>query len=432
MIGEDKIIPALREQDIDIIIASTPMHVFYTSGIVTSTTVTPHDENFEETGFYYDTPASPPKNLTIWSVDHGGPYMVLAPNETGQLPYLDAEETVVYAPEGFKKDSEEELSDREEVVRKALQNSQPTIYEALASAVDPLMDDDSHVALEKMSLSSVVYGHIEDRLDCGRISDATPVFHELRLTKTPEEIARLKRAAESTESAILAAVDEITAGMTEREFANIFRIKQAELGCNNRHCHIGFGPNSAHGHVVPGDRVIQEGDLIRFEVGGYYVDDRDLDRQIDPRHTFYPGDLARTYAYREATEKHERQYEVVYSAMEKCRSLLADGVTAASVHHETMDHARRVAQEVGAKELVDWTRRMCGHNIGLDAHDHPLISPDMDRVEHNTLLTNMVMNWELGYMSQGVGGIQLEETGRITDDGVESFTASQDRLPIVG
>lgn len=432
MITEDKIAPALSEHGIDILIASTPMHVFYTSGLITSTTVTPHAENFEDTGFYFDTPQSPPKNLSIWTADHGGPYLVIAPNESGQLPNLDIEETFVYSPDGVSSRPSGELSERQQLIQRALENSHPSIYEALFAALDGLVDGDSHVALERMSLSPTTFEHISSGLPTETISEATPLLQELRIIKTDEEVRRLRRAAEVNERAIEDAIDELESGMTEREFANIFREKQARLGANNRHTHIGFGPNSANGHVVPGDRVIQPGDLIRFEVGCYYVDDSDFDRHIDPRHTYYPGDLARTYAFQKASEAHRAQYRVIHATMEKCRSLLAGGNAASDIHATTMEYARSFAREHGVTELVDWDRRMIGHNIGLDCHDHPLLSQEMRQYDFDTLEAGMVMNWEVGYYDHSVGGIQLEETGLITRDGVEAFTASPTTLEIVG
>lgn len=420
MLPAAKIYSVLEERDIDVIVASTDIHVFYTTGLMPSTTVTPHRENFMETGCYYDSPPSPPKCFSIWSSAYDRPFLVLPPVSTTQLAdhQLDLEGMFVYAPGEYMINQRGTLSDGDAKVVNALDTVYGSIFEALFAALEPLITPESRLAIERMSLSSAVFDRIRDGLDVAEYVEATGVFHQLRQTKTDEEIGRLRRAAELNESAIESTARALQPGMSEREAADLFRQQQCREGAAPGHTMIGFGEHSAYSHAVPGERTLQEGDLIRFEVGLQYE--------------HYPADLARTYALGSASDEAQKQYEVVYAAMDECASVMRDGVDVSEVHTTSMERAREVAREIGATELESWTRRHIGHNIGLDVHDHPLLSASLDDYGRATLRTGMVMNYEAAYLTLGWGGIQIEDTALVTDDGIEAFTTSPETLPILG
>lgn len=420
MLTKNKIHPALEKRDIDVLIASTDLHVFYTTGLYPSTTVTPHRENFEETGYYYDSPPSPPKCFGIWSVEYDRPLLVLPPVSTTQLADhgLDIQETYVYSPSDYMINQRGALSDGDMAVVNALEETHRSIFDALFAALEPLVDTKSRVAVEVMSLSPAVSDRIRAGLDVGEITEATEILHELRQTKTEREVERLRTAAKLNESAIDSTANELEAGMTELEAAEIFRREQCREGAAPGHTMIGFGEHSAYAHASPGERTLEDGDLVRFEVGLEYE--------------HYPADLARTYAFRTATEAAEQQYAVVYAAMEECASQLRDGILVKDVHEASMQRARDVASDLGVSELENWTRRHIGHNIGLDVHDHPLLSASLGDFGGETLRSGMVMNYEAAYLTLGWGGVQIEDTALVTDDGIEAFTSSPATLPIIG
>lgn len=419
MITSEKLVPKLEEAGIDAIVASTNPHVFYTTGMVPSTTVTPHEENFEQTGYYYDSPPSPPKCFSVWTVDEGGPYMVIPPVETTQIADSPADpvRTYVYSPGEYTIDESPDMDEGDLAVLEALGNNYDDIFEALGAAMDDLVDPSDTVAFERMSLSNAVWDHVEGVLPTDDVEEATTVFHELRMTKTDEEIRRLRTASEIHENAIEESLDELEEGMTETEFADIFRQKQCRQGAKPWHTMIGFGSHSAYSHANPGDRELEAGDVIRFEVG------------IEYEH--YPADLARTYAFKSAPETAKRRYDAIYAAMETAEELMAHGESTTDVHNGAMDAARATAKEVGADELVGWTRRHIGHNMGIDMHDHPLLAPSMAELGDDELRAGMVMNYELAHLTLGNFGVQLEDTGVVTENGFEPFTGAPETLQVI-
>jgi len=419
MITHEKIIPKLEEYGVDLIIASTNTHVYYSSGLLPSTTVTPHAENFEETGYYYDSPSSPPKCFSVWSVEHGGPFLVIPPVSTTQLADFDIDpvEIRIYSPDEYMLPHEGELSADSRKIMDALDNRHDTIYDGLEVVLGELTDSTTHVALERMSLSPTVFEHVESRIEYEELSEATEIFHDLRRIKTDEEVRRLRTAAEIHERAIEAAVDQLEAGMTESEFADIFRSFQCEQGAKPGHTNIAFGDHTAYAHAIPGDRELRAGDLVRFEAG------------IDYQH--YPADLARTYAFKSATDDAKQRYQVIREGLKRAEEMMVDGASTTDVHNAAMDRARETASEVGANALTEWTCRHIGHNMGLDVHDHPLLSPTMREYGDDTLRAGMVMNYEAAHLILESGGVQIEDTALITEDGIEAFSSAPDELPII-
>jgi len=236
------------------------------------------------------------------------------------------------------------------------------------------------------------------------------------MVKTEEEITRIRRSTQINKEAIEESLEKIEEGMTERELASIYNKKIYEKNAIEQkpveHTMIGFGPHSAYAHVVPGDYELQRGDLIRFEVGC--------------RYNHYAADLARTYVFGESNRELEKYYQVIHSALEKCESLLKDGVSASEVYNKTKQHIQNRAGEADVPELIDFNPPMIGHNIGLDIHDPPLLS-DRDV----TLKSGMVMNYEFNFAQWGLGAVQLEETALITKDGVETLSSCPETLRVV-
>lgn len=422
MLTQDKIEPALDKHDIDVIIASTQKHVFYSSGLHPSTTVTPHPENFKETGFYYDSPPSPPKYFSLWSRDAGGPHLVLPPVSATQIIDLDLDlaDTFVYAPPGYMLNHVEELTPADQSILSTLETTYDSIYDALTAALEATANGAQTVAFERMSCSPTVSADIEDALAAAGLGDvatpdATEVFHELRLVKTDEEIRRVRAATEANEAAIEAAAERLKVGMTEREFANIFHEELVRRGARPGHTNIGFGEHTAYVHVLPGERTLAEDDLVRFEVGCWYEG--------------YPADLARTFAFGEADPQAADQYRVLTAVLDRAEELMQPGVTTAELHNEAMENARRVAADLGVDELTQWTRRHIGHNMGLDVHDHPIISPQMDHHGNHVLEPGMVINYEVCYATLGRFGVQVEDTALITEDGIEPFSRAPRSVP---
>jgi Xaa-Pro aminopeptidase len=145
---------------------------------------------------------------------------------------------------------------------------------------------------------------------------------------------------------------------------------------------IGFGAHGAYPHAVSGERSLQVGDLIRFDVGCEFEN--------------YASDIARTFAFRETDDRTRRRYEVLSAGMDRTIDLLKDGTTTDAVFRGTLDHIRTIGSDV----FDGFDRNHFGHGIGIDVYDPPTI----DR-EHNPITAGMVMCVEPPFYELGSGGI---------------------------
>lgn len=417
----------LDEQEVDVLVATSLKNVYYTSGIWTTPTITPGDENYTKTGLYADY--SPPKSIAIWPIGADEPMVIIPPVVTLHIPDegIEIADENIYIFGHRSMDPAQGDHDISPGIERAF-NLFETTYDdraaALEAALDGHIDGDTTIAIENQTASSgptddasYVKQVVDSRLNPASIVEGTRLFQKLRLTKTDEEIRRLREAAEVTESVIMDSLDLLEPGITEKEYAVKCKQMIYERGGIEQlwldHNHIGFGHRTAYVHVVPNEnKILEPGDLIRFEFGG--------------RFEHYPSDLARTFIYGEQDEEIATRYRVINAGMTRAYDLLAEHADTDVIMEGAMTALRERAAEEGVDDLADFDAAVLGHNMGLDIHDPPLLSYRKAPIE-----PGMVMNYEIMATQWGVGGIQIEDTALITEDGIASFSRRPDELLVV-
>ena len=110
-----------------------------------------------------------------------------------------------------------------------------------------------------------------------RLISAEPVINALRGRKTPNELARIRRAIQITDKIYKKTFDFLKVGMTELEvgeymhkLANEYNVGLAWPPDN---CPaVNSGPNSPVGHNGPTEIKIERGHIIHFDFGVKYED----------------------------------------------------------------------------------------------------------------------------------------------------------------
>jgi Xaa-Pro aminopeptidase len=187
-----------------------------------------------------------------------------------------------------------------------------------------------------------------------RYLDAATVMSPLRIKKTSEEIALMKRSAEIADTAFTETVKECREGMTEHQVAAKLVNELRRLGADS----VGFepaassGPNAALPHYRSGDRKLRRGDLVVLDYGCLYRG--------------YNSDITRTIAVGSCDDERKKAYSVVRSAQEEAYQGAVEGVEAQSVD--------RVAREIiEAAGYGQFFVHRTGHGIGLEIHEEPYI-----------------------------------------------------------
>jgi Xaa-Pro aminopeptidase len=256
-----------------------------------------------------------------------------------------------------------------------------------------------------------------------RLVSAENVIAAMRGRKSPEEIARVRRAIAQTEQLF----DEIEAfaepGMTQREIADFVhrRMDELDLGFaweKQYNPIVTCGPDSPVGHAAPGNVVLRRGHLLHIDLG-VKLDDYCSDLQrvwyvLEPGESRAPADVQTAFA-------------VVLGAIKAGEARLRPGVPGWQV-----DEAAR--QHVVAHGYPEYMHAL-GHLLGRSAHDGAtVLGPRWEKYATICELPaeeNNIFTLELHVPVPGRGIMSLEEDVLVTRDGVEYLSQPQIELRFI-
>jgi Xaa-Pro aminopeptidase len=234
------------------------------------------------------------------------------------------------------------------------------------------------------------------------------LVESLRAVKEPGELDAMRRASEATNRTYEALAQERFSGRTEKEL--VWRMTELfqEHGADEPAfaIDIAAGPTAASPHAVPGDRVVQEGDLVLVDAGA----------KVD----HYCSDCTRTFAVGEVSDSLLDIYEITRTAQQAG----LDAVRAGSTGRDVDAAARAVIADAGYGENFG---HGLGHGIGLLVHEAPALRPEST----DTLATGNVATVEPGIYLSGVGGVRIEDLVVVTEDGCEVLTSFPKELTTV-
>lgn len=230
----------------------------------------------------------------------------------------------------------------------------------------------------------------------------------LRTVKDEEELKAIQHACDITCEAFEYICGFIKPGMTEREVQLALDNKMLELGAQSTAFStiIASGENGSLPHAVPGDRVIQQGDLVTMDFGA----------KVDG----YCSDMTRTVAVGEPSDKLREIYDIVLRAQEAAQAALAPGKNCADMDKV----ARDIIAEAGYGECFGHS---LGHGVGIDIHEEPRLSSRSTDV----LAPGHIVTVEPGIYVPGLGGVRIENTCVITDDGYRALCSASKELRIL-
>ncbi|MBR4225763.1 MAG: aminopeptidase P family protein [Candidatus Methanomethylophilaceae archaeon] len=246
-----------------------------------------------------------------------------------------------------------------------------------------------------------VVGDIEP-VDAGSAIDATVSV------KDAKEIEATRRACRISSQVAAEIPDYLSEGVSEREVAARMDSRMRELGGtgNAFDTIAAFGAYSSQPHHMPCDYRLRMGDTALFDFGSKY------DR--------YCSDMTRTVFLGKPPEVLERAYEVVLEAQQA-------GI------EEYRDGAKASAADLAARKIIDESEfkgkfiHSFGHGIGMDVHQAISVSPRSDQ----TLHAGNIVSAEPGIYIPGVGGIRIEDTCLVTEDGCEVLTSFDHSFTVV-
>ena len=229
----------------------------------------------------------------------------------------------------------------------------------------------------------------------------------LRLVKDDAEISRLAAAARVADEALASIRPKLSSGPTEVEFGRLLDFEMRVMGATGPSFEtiVASGPNAAKPHHRPGSRPISPGEPIVLDFGAL----------VDG----YCSDMTRTVWVDGISDPDlRRAYDVVMEAQ-------AAGVAAVRAGVACVDVDRACRELIAS---AGWGERFVhgtGHGVGLDIHE----APSLSAASTDTLDAGQVVTVEPGIYLPGLGGIRIEDTVVVTEDGCRPLTSTaKDRL----
>lgn len=242
-----------------------------------------------------------------------------------------------------------------------------------------------------------------------RLQPLGHAVEDLRTVKDVTELASLRAAAAIADSALAEVIEGLVLGRTERHVARELERRMLDKGAEAPAFEtiVASGANSAIPHHRPTDRRISRGDLLKIDFGA----------RVDGYHS----DMTRTFVVgANPADWQVELYDLVFAAQRAGREALAPGVAVAAVDGA----ARAVIIEAGHGDNFG---HGLGHGIGLQIHEAPLLSA----TGRATLAAGMPVTVEPGVYLEGIGGIRIEDTLVVGDDGPDLLTLTTKELLVL-
>jgi Xaa-Pro aminopeptidase len=239
-----------------------------------------------------------------------------------------------------------------------------------------------------------------DLLDADRLVATSNAVESLRERKDAAEIARMERAAAIADAALFEVLPLMSQGVTEEHFALELDTAMRRGGAESTAFEtiVAAGENSAKPHHHPGGRRIATGDPVVVDFGATFEG--------------YRSDMTRTFCVGTDPEGElARIFEVVRTSQAAGAAAVRPGVSAKEVD----DVCRAIITEAG---WADRFEHGTGHGVGLDIHEAPTVS----QLGTAILAPGFVVTVEPGVYVPGHGGVRVEDTLVVTEDGARPLT----------
>src|SRR6266481_4992287 len=248
------------------------------------------------------------------------------------------------------------------------------------------------------------------------LKDIRTNITDLRLIKSPTEIAFLREAIDLSLDAHFAAFKMMRPGLWEYQVAAKM-VEVHAMGGSEAEAYapiVGAGPNSTALHYDNLCRKIQDGDIVVMDVGAQY--------------SGYAADITRTVpANGKFTPRQREIYDIVLGAQNAALEALKPGADMCrkgkqSLYKISYDYINSHGKDLNGKPLGQYYIHGLGHNIGLNVHDPgDYCAP---------LRPGMVITVEPGiYIPEENLGVRIEDDVLITESGFKFLSERLTRDP---
>jgi Xaa-Pro aminopeptidase len=236
--------------------------------------------------------------------------------------------------------------------------------------------------------------------------DVKPAIASLRMFKDAGEMELLKKAADASVAAHMAAMHAVKPGVSEREISALMQYEFGKRGCERPAYSpiVGSGFNSTVLHYSDDSATMKAGDVVVLDVGGEY--------------SMYATDITRTLPVNGKFTARQREiYDIVLGAQQAAiaafqsgKSLMKGKDDPASLGKVAFDYINSHGKDLHGQPLGKYFIHGLGHFVGLNVHD----AGDYDV----PLGPGVVFTIEPGiYIPEENLGVRVEDTFAVEKDG---------------
>lgn len=297
----------------------------------------------------------------------------------------------------------------------------------------------NRMALEDMELPHDEYAQLAACFAPVEVAGGSALLRRLRMVKSADEIADIREVALWHDTVFEAIPYMYRAGMTDWELAAAVeydaRLK-GHLGimrCSGIRLESVFslvlaGDNasapSPYDYAVggrgrhpslpmgAGQRVLRRGDTVMVDfcgnIGGYL------------------SDLTRTFAVEEVPDSASALHELARSILREMERIARPGVLCSELYQHAVD----MVEQAGASDVFmgyEQQARFIGHGIGLQVNEWPVLTKN----DHTPLAAGMIIAIEPKFTCPDVGPAGLENTYLVTEDGLERLTHCCEEIVVI-
>lgn len=230
---------------------------------------------------------------------------------------------------------------------------------------------------------------------------SNPVL-QLRSIKDADEIQLLREAGELGSKGFDYVCSLLKEGISENELATALEIFWKQNGSRSLAFDpiIAFKENGSMPHYRAGEAKLKAGDSVLIDIG------------VNFKH--YHSDMTRVVFFKKADPTILEIFNIVKEAQLAALALCKPGTIIGE-----LDAAAR--NLIASKGFGDKFTHSLGHGVGLEIHELPMLR-NTAPFKDIALQPGMVITIEPGIYLPGAGGVRIEDTVVITEDGHENLT----------
>ena len=264
------------------------------------------------------------------------------------------------------------------------------------------------IGFEAAHTTVSAFRSISEKLSGVELVELGSSLDEIRICKDRAEIEQLASVATLSSQALAAVLGNIKPGVREVDIASALEFEMRRRGADGKAFDfiVASGERGAMPHGRASDKIIQSGELVTIDFGALK--------------NGYHSDETVTVACGNPESRAREIHAIVRTAHDLAIDAVRPGISCKDLDEVARSYIRD-------KGFGDYFGHGLGHGVGLEIHEMPTLSPRSTAV----LEAGMVITIEPGIYIPGFGGVRIEDTVAVTDDGCDVLTSANKQLLVL-